>query len=90
MCAGELGTEASSGLGSNAALDVGARKVPRSIIFGGGIPEDEIERVTQAVRARNPDVKPVQVTRQDVLDAGAQGPNPDIIVKILREKLANI
>ena len=90
VCSGNLTTAPSSGLGTNATVPEGERKVPRAIIFGGGIPEEEITRVTEAVRAKAPDVKPIQVTRQDVLDAGAQGPNPEIIVKILREKLANI
>ena len=81
VCAGELGAAASSGLGSNAALPEAERRVPRAIVFGAGVPDEEVARVTDAVRARAPGVAPVRVTRQDVLDTGAQAPNPEIIVK---------
>ncbi len=77
-------------MGTNASLPEGERKVPRAIIFGGGIPEEEIARVTQAVQARAPGIKPIRISRQEILDAGVQGPNPEVIVKILKTKLAAI
>jgi hypothetical protein len=64
--------------------------VPRAIIFGAGIPDEEVERVAAAVRAKAPGVKPIRVTKEDVHASGASGPNPDVIVKILREKLSAI
>ncbi len=64
--------------------------MPRAIIFGGSIPDEEVARVTEAVKAKAPGITPIRVTRQDVLDAGAEGPNPEIIAKLLREKLAVI
>ncbi len=91
ICAGELATEPSSGLGSNAGLDVASRKVPRAIIFGGGIPDEEAERITKAVQARAPGVKPIRVLRDEVVAAGGTaGPDPEIIVKLLKEKLSSI
>ncbi|OAA56526.1 hypothetical protein SPI_07533 [Niveomyces insectorum RCEF 264] len=90
LCAGELTTEPSSGLGSNAGLPAADRKVPRAIVFGGGVPDDEVDRVTKAVQARAPGIKPIRIQRQEVLAAGAEGPNPDVIAKLLKEKLAAI
>ncbi|KAK3321933.1 hypothetical protein B0H66DRAFT_638444 [Apodospora peruviana] len=86
--AGQLETEPSSGLGSNAGVPVAERKVPRALIFGGGIPEDQVKAISEAVLAKAPGAKPIHVTRQEILNAGAQGPNPEIITKVLKAKLA--
>ncbi len=90
VSAGELAAEPASGLGSNAGAPLSERKVPTAIIFGAGIPEADIARVMEAVQAKAPGVKPIQVSRDDVLGAGADKPNPEIIVKILKEKLAGL
>ncbi|KAK0712872.1 hypothetical protein B0T26DRAFT_677280 [Lasiosphaeria miniovina] len=90
ICAGNLETEPSSGLGSNAGVPATERKVPRAIIFGGGIPTDEIQRVHDAVQAKAPEVKQIHLTRQDILDAGATGPDPEVIGRLLRQKLAEL
>lgn len=63
------------------------RKVPQALIFGGGVPEDQVKAITEAVLAKAPGAKPIHITRQQVLNAGGQGPNPDIIAKVLKAKL---
>ncbi|KAK3384933.1 hypothetical protein B0H63DRAFT_173807 [Podospora didyma] len=90
ICGGNLDTEPSSGLGSNASLPVGERKVPRAIIFGGGIPDDQVRLIREAVLAKAPEVKPIHLTRQDILNAGGNGPDPEIIGRLLRQKLAEL
>ena len=91
VCAGNLESDPASGLGTNAGLPAAERKTPRAIIFGGGIPDDEVERVGEAVRAGpGAGVRLVRVARQEVLDAGAEKPNPEVIVGILRGKLAGL
>lgn len=87
LFAGDLETTPSSGLGSNADLPAAERKVPRALIFGGGVPEEQIKLITDAVLAKAPNAKVVHITRQQVLNAGGQGPNPEIIAKVLKAKL---
>jgi hypothetical protein len=90
LCSGDVSVETSSGLGSNVGLPVNERRVPKVIFFGGGIPEEEYERVTTLVRASagHDSVSFLRVTREDVLAAGASGPDPDVIAKIYRDKIA--
>ena len=90
VCAGDLDADPASGLGTNATLPAGERRVPRAIIFGGGIPDEEVAKVGDAVRASAPGIRIVKVARQEVLDAGAEKPNPEVIVGILRGKLAGL
>ncbi|KAL2163575.1 hypothetical protein VTH06DRAFT_5633 [Thermothelomyces fergusii] len=78
----------SSGLGSNVGRPAAERKVPRGIIFGAGISDDDVARVMDAVKKEAPETKTVRVTREAILAAGAQVPSPEIITKVLREILA--
>lgn len=74
-------------------MPVGERRVPRGIIFGGGVGDEDLERVMRAVRERVPEengVKVVRVTREDVLAKGATGPSAGVIGEVLREKLAGL
>ncbi len=91
ICAGELATAPSSGLGSNAAVPEAERRVPRAIVFGAGIPRgagSARDGRRAGARSRH---QAVAVSRQDVLDAAGDGaPGPDVIAKVLREKLAGI
>ncbi|KAL2144351.1 hypothetical protein VTI28DRAFT_9175 [Corynascus sepedonium] len=77
----------SSGLGSNVSRPDAERRVPRGIIFGGGIGEEDVARVMDAVHREAPGIKAVRVTRDAILATGAQRPSPEIITRILREKL---
>ncbi|CAK7205682.1 hypothetical protein SEUCBS139899_008461 [Sporothrix eucalyptigena] len=90
ICSGDLSTNPSSGLGSNAGLSVSERKIPRAIIFGGGVPAEEVDRITKAVQARAPSVKPIHVKRDEMLAAGVTGPDPETITKLLKARLAEI
>lgn len=75
----------------NALVPLADRRVPKAIIFGGGISDEDVESVMQAVEAQAPGVvKVVRVTRQDVLDRGAEGPNPGVIAGVLMEKLGKM
>lgn len=87
LFAGDLETNPTSGLGSNADLPTADRKIPRALIFGGGVPEEHVKLITEAVLAKAPDAKPIHITRQQVLNAGGQGPNPEVIAKVLKAKL---
>ncbi|KAK4151053.1 hypothetical protein C8A00DRAFT_45678 [Chaetomidium leptoderma] len=91
VCAGRLDTPAASGLGSNASVDVADRKAPKAIIFGGGIPDDEVTAVTEAVHgAAGAAVKVVRVTRADILATGATGPSAEVIAGVLRGELVGL
>jgi hypothetical protein len=91
LCAGELYATPSSGLGSNAGVPQSERRVPKAIFFGGGIPEEEMERVQQLVREKGGDaVKFLRITRDEVLAAGAAGPDPAVIAQLHRSKLAGL
>ena len=85
---GNLQTANAAGLGSNAAKPADQRAVPQLVLFGGDIPDDEVNRVTAAIRAQAPTVRSVKVSKLDVLKAGGLGPNPDVIAKVYRKKIA--
>ncbi|KAM7192153.1 hypothetical protein V8F20_008988 [Naviculisporaceae sp. PSN 640] len=87
LFAGEVTTEPSSGLGSNVGIPAEQRKVPQALIFGGGVPEEHVKAVTEAVLAKAPSAKPIHITREQVVSAGGQGPNADVIAKVLKAKL---
>ncbi|KAK0625494.1 hypothetical protein B0T17DRAFT_508480 [Bombardia bombarda] len=88
ICSGVLETNQSSGLGSNAGLPPLERRVPQAVIFGGGLPDDLVDRVKAAVLSKAPDVKPIQISREEIFAAGATGPDPEVIARLLRAKLA--
>jgi hypothetical protein len=93
LCAGSLSTTPASGLGSNASLPESSRRVPKAVFFGGFIPEEEVERVQQLVRDKGgaaQTIKFFRITRDEALAAGATGPDPDVIAKIYRVKVAGL
>ncbi|KXX74900.1 Matrilin-4 [Madurella mycetomatis] len=90
ICSGQLETEISSGLGTNVERPISERLPPRAIVFGGGVPDDQVVAVTGVVHATAPNVKTVRVTREDIASAGADGPNPEVITEVLRKKLSEI
>ncbi|KAK3899275.1 hypothetical protein C8A05DRAFT_37112 [Staphylotrichum tortipilum] len=90
LCAGALDTIDTTGCGSNAARPVAERRLPRAIIFGGGIADEDVVAVMEKVGERVEGVKAVRVTRADVLAKGATGPSPGVIVEVLREKLGGM
>ena len=87
LCAGSLETLPSSGIGNNAVQPLCDRRVPKAIVFGGTMPDEDVAAVMEAVGAQTPGVMPVRVTRQDILDRGADTPNPGVISMVLHEKL---
>lgn len=54
------------------------------------MPDDQVNSVSDAVSSRAPHIKTVRVTREDIANAGADNPNPQVIAQVLREKLAKI
>jgi hypothetical protein len=70
--------------------------VPRAVFFGGGVPEEEVERVQRLVRERQGNAAAgdgtrfLRVTREDVLAAGATGPDVEVIARIYRDKVAGL
>ena len=81
----------SSNLGSNASASSPAEiKVPKAIIFGGGVSAADAEQVKEAVLAKNAEVKFVRLTREDMVAAGAEGPDPEVIGRLLKEKLGEV
>lgn len=93
LCAGDLSAAPSSGVGSNAHVPQDQRRVPKAVFFGGGIPEEEMERVQRLVREKaggDDAVKFLRITREEVLAAGAAGPDPDVIAGLYRSKVAGL
>jgi hypothetical protein len=90
LCAGELSAVPSSGKGSNATVPAEERKMPKAVFFGGGVSDDEYQSLSARIKEKAPDMVFQRVTKEDVMKAGAKGPNPDVIAKIYREKMANI
>jgi hypothetical protein len=93
LFAGNTEINPSSGLGSNAGRPAAERKVPRAVIFGGGVPDEQVAAVVDAIRApvqaagKGEEVRVVRVTREDILATGASGPSPGVIAQVLRGKL---
>ncbi|KAK3990924.1 Matrilin-4 [Cladorrhinum sp. PSN332] len=90
VCSGDRDIPPSSGLGTNAGLPPAERLIPKAIIFGGGVSDDDAQAITQAVHAKVPEIKALHVTKQDILNAGGQGPNPEIISAVLKKKLVEL
>ncbi len=88
LFAGDVHTANAAGLGSNATKPAAERAVPKLVLFGGDIADDDVSRVTKAIQARTPGVRAVKVSKLDVLKAGGLGPNPDVIAKVYRKKIA--
>jgi hypothetical protein len=90
VVSGDVARPSASGLGSNAAKPAGDRKVPKIIFFAAQIPAEEVESVSAAVKASAPDAQFVQVTLAELKAAGSTGPNVDVFVKVLKDKLAGL
>ncbi|CAI4210267.1 unnamed protein product [Parascedosporium putredinis] len=76
----------SSTLGSNAGRAAADRKVPAIVFFAGAISPEDVSKVTVIVKRVAPAVHLVQATREEVRQAGATGPDPAIIAKVLKQK----
>ncbi|KAK1770694.1 hypothetical protein QBC33DRAFT_556171 [Phialemonium atrogriseum] len=90
VCSGQLEAAAQSGLGSNAKLPAGERRVPSVIYLGGGVSDEDTAKLTAVVGEKAPGVRFIRVTRDEVLATGATGPVPEVIAKIFREKFASL
>jgi hypothetical protein len=90
LCSGNTATAPASGLGSNVDREAAERKVPKVVIFGGGVTDDEAKSVSEAVALQAPQVKMVRVTKEGIMAAGSAGPNPEVIAKVLKEKLGKL
>ncbi|KAJ2905540.1 hypothetical protein MKZ38_005184 [Zalerion maritima] len=77
-----------SGLGTNAEAEVA--KVPKYLIFGAGLPAEDVAKATEAVTAKCPEAKFVQVNKEDMIAAGASGPDPKVISEVLKSKIAEM
>jgi hypothetical protein len=66
----------------------GERVVPAVVFFGGDISDGDVEKLSGLVREKNPSARFVKVSKLDVLKAGGLGPNPDVIAKVYRKKMA--
>ncbi|KAK4124376.1 hypothetical protein N657DRAFT_644599 [Parathielavia appendiculata] len=89
VCSGVLDTSIASKIGTNVDRPVAERKTPKALVFGGGIPDQEVDAVMAALKEKQPpaEVKVVRVTREDILATGAPGPSPEAIAQVLRQKL---
>ncbi|KAB5550908.1 hypothetical protein GE09DRAFT_1222725 [Coniochaeta sp. 2T2.1] len=99
LLSGALSTAPSSGLGSNASRAESERLVPKAVFFGGGVPEEEVELVQRLVLeklgegegdGKEGGPKFLRVTREEVLAAGAKGPDPGVIAGIYRRKVEGL
>jgi hypothetical protein len=85
---GDAGQDAASSLGSNATRQGTDRAVPKILLFGGDVADDEIEKVTGLVKEKSPNAVIIKISKLDVFKAGGLGPNPDVIAKVYRKKLS--
>ena len=85
---GDKNAAPSSGLGSNTHRSPADRKVPVIVFFAGAISPEDVGKVTEAVKRVAPGTHLVQATRDEVRQAGATGPDPAIIAKVLKQKFA--
>lgn len=83
---GDKSVAPSSKLGSNAGRAAADRKVPAIVFFAGAISPEDVSKVTVIVKRVAPAVHLVQATREEVRQAGATGPDPAIIAKVLKQK----
>jgi len=90
LMGGDVDAPNASGLGSNAGKASGERKVPKILFFAAQIPAEEVESISSAVKASAPDAQCVQVSMAELKAAGSTGPNVDIFVKVIKEKLAEL
>jgi hypothetical protein len=87
---GDLEISSSSGLGTNVERSVAERATPKILFFGAGIPSEEIEAVSKAIMAKAPATQFVHVSPDDIRAAGGQGPDLDVISKVLKEKFGKL
>lgn len=85
---GDKGVVPASKLGSNADRALSERKVPVIVFFAGAISPEDVGKVTEVVGKVAPGTPLVQATRDEVKLAGATGPDPEIIAKVLKQKFA--
>jgi len=64
------------------------RVAPRVVFFGGDVSDGDMNKITDLVKAKAPETSFVKVSKMDVLKAGGLGPNPDVIAKVFRKKMA--
>ncbi|KAK0725032.1 hypothetical protein B0H67DRAFT_569347 [Lasiosphaeris hirsuta] len=82
LAAGDLSVETTRGTNST-----GDKQKPVAFIFAGSLPADEVAQVKAAVTAAAPGAVLIQVTKDDVVAAGATAPDPALIAKLYKEKL---
>jgi len=80
----------SSKLGSNVDRPAAERKVPVIVFFAGAISPEDVGKVTELVNKVAPGTGLVQATREEVREAGATGPDPVIIAKVLKGKFGEV
>lgn len=85
---GDVESTAASALGTNATRSVTERGIPKILLFGGDIPDGDVDKITGLVKEKSPTTISVKVSKLDVLKAGGIGPNPDVIAKVYRKKIA--
>ncbi|KAK1783367.1 hypothetical protein QBC45DRAFT_129050 [Copromyces sp. CBS 386.78] len=91
LCNGTFNQTPSSNLGSNASASSPADlKVPKAVIFGGGVSPSDAEQVKEAVLKKNSEIKFVRLTREDMVAAGAEGPDPEVIGRLLKARLVEV
>ena len=90
VLSGDLSQLPSSGLGSNVKRPETERRVPLCIGAGGGVPEEEFERMKREI-GEVADVKFVKFKIEDVRATGHQGgPDPNILAPIMKRKLKEV
>ncbi len=61
--------------------------MPRVILFGGDIPDSDMDRITSAIKGKAAETVFVKVSKLDVLKAGDLGPHPDVNATVYRKKI---
>jgi hypothetical protein len=98
ILSGNLEVAPSSGIGSNVDKPTTERRVPRAIVLGGGVSDEDYVALKEAlvkgglkVEGDGEDVvKFVRVLRDDILALGASRPDPTVISQVIRKKLGQL
>lgn len=87
LFAGEAVTPASK-LGTNVGAET--QQTPKYLIFGAGLPAEEVKQVSDAVKAKSEAAKFIQVNKSEIVAAGGSGPDPKVVGHVLKAKIAEM
>jgi len=82
---GDLSITPASGAGSNVTRPENERRKPKAVVFGGGIPDEEVRQVKEAVGEYGVGMVWCRIKPEDTKAAG--GPSPEAIAPLVKKAL---